>query len=58
MGTKLTIDKAIKNLQICRKDAGMVPDDEWRPTLNMAIRALKQEKTKQYGEAAKNMSGE
>jgi len=34
------IDKAIKNLKAAKKDAGMVPDDEWAPTLNMAIEAL------------------
>ncbi|MDP3052263.1 MAG: hypothetical protein Q8N42_02025 [bacterium] len=40
----IDIDQAIKNLKAAKKDAGMVPDDEWTPTLNLAIKALKHEK--------------
>ena len=40
----ISIDEAIKNLKAAKKDAGMVPEDEWAPTLNLAIEALKRVK--------------
>ena len=37
---KITIDKAVKNLKAAKEDSRMVPNDEWVPTLNMAVGAL------------------
>lgn len=36
----ITINKAIKNLTAGRKDAGMIPEDEYTPTCDLAIEAL------------------
>ena len=37
----MDINKAISNLIAGRKDAGMIPTDEYRQTIDMAIAALK-----------------
>ncbi|MDP2730303.1 MAG: hypothetical protein Q8O55_07465 [Dehalococcoidales bacterium] len=42
----ITIDKAIKNLTAAKKDAGMVPDEEWKPTIKLAVEALKRVKNR------------
>jgi len=40
----MNIARAIENLKAAKRDAGMVPDEEWLPTLNLAIEALKRVK--------------
>jgi hypothetical protein len=37
----MTIDKAIKNLRAGKKDCGMIPDNEFTATFDLAIEALK-----------------
>ena len=36
----MNIDKAIKNLRAGRKDCGMIPPEEFTPTIDLAIEAL------------------
>jgi len=36
----MTIDKAIKNLKRARKDCGMIPPEEYTPTIDLAVEAL------------------
>ncbi|MCK4723093.1 MAG: hypothetical protein KAT75_07305 [Dehalococcoidia bacterium] len=38
----ITIDRAIENLERGRKDAGMIPEDEYTPTLDLATEAMKE----------------
>ena len=40
----MKLDRAIENLKRGRKDAGMIPEDEYTPTLDLATEALKREK--------------
>ncbi len=37
----MRLDRAIKNLKAGRRDAGMIPGDEYTPTLDLATEALK-----------------
>ena len=37
----ITIDKAIQNLTEGREDAGMIPPEEYTPTIDLATEALK-----------------
>jgi len=37
----MKIDKAIKNLTRGRKDAGMIPEEEYTATIDLATEALK-----------------
>jgi len=36
----MTLDEAIKNLKAGREDAGMIPEEEYTPTMDLAIEAL------------------
>ena len=36
----MTIEKAIENLKVGRKDAGMIPAKEYTPTIDLAIQVL------------------
>jgi len=38
----MTIDRAIKNLKAGRKDCGMIPEEEYTATIDLAIAALGQ----------------
>ncbi|MBA7475676.1 hypothetical protein ES707_11049 [subsurface metagenome] len=38
----ITIDKAIKNLKAGREDCGMIPPEEFTPTIDLAREALKE----------------
>jgi hypothetical protein len=49
---EVTIVKAIKNLKAARKDAGMVPAEEWEPTIKLAIMALENALGKQILDSA------
>lgn len=40
----ITIDKAIKNLIAGREDCGMIPEEEYTPTIDLAAEALKRVK--------------
>ena len=40
----MKLDRAIENLKRGRKDAGMIPEDEYTPTLDLATEALKRVK--------------
>lgn len=37
----MNIAKAIKNLTAGREDCGMIPEDEYTPTMDLAAEALK-----------------
>lgn len=37
----MNIDKAIKNLTAGREDCGMIPPEEYTPTIDLATEALK-----------------
>lgn len=43
----MTIDRAIKNLKAGRKDCGMIPPEEYTPTIDLAIKALRELKKKE-----------
>lgn len=37
----MRLDRAIENLKAGREDAGMIPGDEYTPTLDLATEAMK-----------------
>lgn len=39
---KITVERAITNLKAGTRDAGMIPSEEYTPTLRLAIKALDQ----------------
>ena len=53
----ITIDKAIRNLKAGRKDCGMIPEEEYTPTVDLAIEALKREKARRdfYGHSVSTL---
>ena len=45
----MKIDRAIENLTAGREDAGMIPEEEYTQTIDLAIEAMKEWKKRKAG---------
>ncbi len=46
----MKLERAIKNLKAAKKDCGMIPSDEYTPTINLAIEAMEAVKMERNGD--------